>query len=237
MEFQVKERDPEKWFGLVNRRKRWGLSWSGWLGLVIGTLAVGLFLVLHIQPFLAHTKRVDTRILVVEGWARQFAMNAAVTEFQTGHYDKVYTTGGPIVGTDGATNDYNTSASVGQDLLVKVGMPAQVIQMVPSHVAGRDRTYSSAVALREWFRQHNITVHSINVLTEDAHGRRTRLLFQRAFGRHVAVGIISIQNPDYDPKHWWRYSEGVRDVLGESIAYVYAKFLFHQPADEALKPE
>jgi hypothetical protein len=60
---------------------------------------------------------------------------------------------------------------------------------------------------------------------------------QRAFGRGVTVGIISIQNPDYDPKHWWRYSEGVRDVLGESIAYVYAKFLFHQPADEALKPE
>ena len=99
--------------------------------------------------------------------------------------------------------------------------------MVPSHVSGRDRTYSSAIALRNWFRAHQITVQGINVLTEDAHARRTRLLFQEAFGHDVTVGIISIQNPDYNPKRWWRYSEGVRDVLGESIAYIYARFLFH----------
>ena len=52
-------------------------------------------------------------------------------------------------------------------------------------------------------------VHSINVLTEDAHARRTWLLYQKAFGKNVTVGIIAVSNPDYNPKYWWPYSDGV----------------------------
>ncbi len=39
--------------------------------------------------------------------------------------------------------------------------------------------------------------------------------FQKAFGKDINVGIISVRNPDYDPKHWWRYSEGVREITSE----------------------
>jgi len=130
----------------------------------------------------------------------------------------------------GYINDFNTSASVGADLLKKAVIPREAIQMVPSHVNGRERTYSSAIALRDWFREHNTPVSSINVLTEGAHARRTRLLYQKAFGRNVTVGIIAVSNPDYDPKQWWRYSDGVREVTGESIAYIYAKFFFYPSA-------
>ena len=52
------------------------------------------------------------------------------------------------------------------------------------------------------------------------------MLFQAALGPDVKVGIISVPDPDYDPAHWWHYSEGVREILGESIAYIYAKFIF-----------
>jgi len=94
----------------------------------------------------------------------------------------------------------------------------------------RDRTYGSAVALRNWFRENNMPVRSVNVVTEDVHARRTYLLFQKALGDNVAVGIIAVPNPDYDPEHWWRYSEGVKDVISETAAYLYAKLLFH-PSD------
>lgn len=40
----------------------------------------------------------------------------------------------------------------------------------------RNRTYGAAVALRNWFRDHNMGVSSIDVVTEDLHARRTRLL-------------------------------------------------------------
>jgi hypothetical protein len=99
--------------------------------------------------------------------------------------------------------------------------------MVPSRESSRDRTYSSARVLRQYFRTNGLVVGSFNVLTEDVHARRTWLLFQKAFGAETKVGIIAARDPDYDPAHWWRYSEGVREILGESIAWVYAKFLFH----------
>ena len=214
-------------FGLLNRQERWGLSRRGWLATIAVLLAATAIFQFRAHPFLALSKRADTELLVVEGWIHGYALRMATEEFRSNHYQRVFTTGGPTPGVGGYVNDFQTAASVGADGLKKAGVPENSVQMVPSHVNGRDRTYSSAVALREWFREHNMPVHSINVVTEDAHARRTRLLFQKAFGKEVQVGIISVPNPDYDPKHWWRYSEGVREVIGESIAYVYARVFFH----------
>ena len=211
---------------MINLRERWGLTRRGWLVAGLVVIAAGLLLVLGIHPFLAVTHPVDGNVLVVEGWVDQYAIDAAVKEFNAGHCEKIYTTGGPVIGNGGYINDYNTSASVGANLLVKAGVPASRVQMAPSRVSGRDRTYSSALALRDYFQTNGVAVKSFNVLTEDVHARRTRLLFQEAFGRETTVGIIAVPDPDYDAKHWWRYSEGVREVLGESIAYVYAKFFF-----------
>ncbi|HEX4349193.1 MAG TPA: ElyC/SanA/YdcF family protein [Verrucomicrobiae bacterium] len=216
-----------KFFGCVTRKERWGLSARGWLAGIIILVAITGLWTLNIYSFLSQTRREDTKVLVVEGWVHEYATRAAATEFQAGHYDKVYTTGGPIAGTGGYSNDFNTSASVGAELLVKDGLPDNLVQMVPSHVSGRDRTYSSALKLREYFQTNGISVKSINVLTEGPHARRTRMLFQQAFGPEVTVGIISVPDPDYEPGRWWHYSEGVREVIGESIAWLYAAFLFH----------
>ena len=92
---------------------------------------------------------------------------------------------------------------MGADLLKSAGVPPDVVQMVPSRAMDRDRTYGSAVALRDWFRSHNMAVHSVNVVTENAHARRTRFLFEKALGKDVAVGIIAVANPDYDEGRWW----------------------------------
>jgi uncharacterized SAM-binding protein YcdF (DUF218 family) len=194
-------------------------------------LVTTLIVFFFIHPFLAVTHRVDSNILVVEGWVHEYAIDAAVKEFRTGSYDRVFTTGGPVSGLGHYINDYNTEASVGAGLLRNHGIPDESLQMAPSRVMDRDRTYSSAVALRDWFRGHNVSVRRINVLTDDAHARRTWLLFQEAFGKDVQVGIISVPNPDYDAKHWWRSSDGVREVIDEGIAYIYAK-LFFWPASQ-----
>jgi hypothetical protein len=193
-------------------------------------LLAGVLLARSAHPFLAVTSRLDANILVVEGWVHKYAIQEAVKEFNTGFYQRVFATGGPVTGNGGYTSDYQTSAHVGASGLEASGVPKVSVQMVPSRVIGRDRTYNSAVALRNWFRENNISVGRINVLTEDAHARRTRLLFQKALGKGVRVGVISIKNPDYDPKRWWQFSEGVREVIGESLAYLYARFLFH-PTD------
>lgn len=213
--------------GIIVRKERWGLSWPGRLLLLIVFVILGIFLVLTIHPFLAVTTRVDSHVLVVEGWLHPYAIRAAAEEFKSGLYQKVYTTGGPSVGIGGYINDYQTSASVAADLLKKAGVPPGSVQMAPSRVIGRERTYSSAVALQHMLRGDGIVVQSINVVTEDCHARRTRLLYQKAFSKGVLVGVIAVRNPDYNPKYWWRYSEGVREVLSEVIAYIYARFFFY----------
>ena len=213
-------------YGIFVRKECWGLSWRGRLVSAAFILFAGLLVLLEIHPFLAVSHREDTKILVVEGWVHQFVMDAAVKEFKTGHYDRVFVTGGPVVGSGGYSNDYNTEASVGADILKTAGIPDKSIQMVPSRVWNRNRTYYSAVALRDWFSRHNLQVRSMNVLTEESHARRTWMLFREAFGGDVKVGIISIPNPDYDANHWWHYSDGVRDTIDEALAYLYAKLFF-----------
>jgi len=221
---------PRAMWGLVHRKERWSLSWRGRLILSFALLLAGALLLTGVYPFLATTHRVDADVLVVEGWVHEYAIRAAVKEFRSSSYQRVFTTGGPVEGIGAYINDYNTWASVGADLLTKSGLPSESVQMVPSRVMDRDRTYGSAVALRNWFREHNVSVHGINVVTEDLHARRSRLLFQKALGDNIAVGVIAVPNPDYDARRWWRYSEGVKDVISETAAYLYAKLLFH-PSD------
>jgi DUF218 domain. len=216
-----------RFWGIITRKERWGFSWYGSL-LVVFVLLLGTAgFVYTIFPFLAITQRVDSNVLVVEGWVPPFAIEAAVREFRSGAYAIVYTTGGPVGGMGGYTNDYNTLASVAATRLRAAGLAPEVVRMVPSRVMDHDRTFGAAVALRDWLRRHGGVPAKVNVLTANAHARRTRLLFQCALGSQVQVGVISIQDPDYDPKRWWRYSDGVREVVAETGAWIYAKLFFH----------
>lgn len=219
---------------LFVRKLRWSLSSLGRLIVVATVVMVGIAFAIFIHPLLAPTERVRSEILVMEGWIHEYGIRATVEEFAKGSYRRAVTTGGPVVGIGVYRNDFQTSASVGADNLVAAGLPAERVSMVPSRVSGRDRTYSSAVALRLWLEANEPTVRKINVLTEDAHGRRTRLLFEKALGPDYEVGIISIPSPDYDPKRWWRYSEGVRTILGETIAYLYVRLFFWPSSKEGL---
>jgi uncharacterized SAM-binding protein YcdF (DUF218 family) len=213
--------------GVVVRKERWGLSWTGWILLLVVILSGAALGVRHIHPFLAKTHRIPTRYLVVEGWIHDYGIDAALVEFRTGVYEFIVTTGGPVQGSGPYTNDFNTSASVAADRLIARGASPERVYMVPSRVVDRDRTYSSARALRTWLESRQEKTPAITILTEALHARRSRLLFELAFEGSAKVGIIAVPNPDYDARRWWYYSEGVREVLGESIAYLYARLFFH----------
>lgn len=214
-----------KSWGLLTRKQRWGFSRWGWL--VVISLSVLSFVIgaRQVHPFLALTERSSARVLVVEGWLNPPAIREAVQQYRSGGYELVLTTGGPAPG-GGNTTEHTTVAADAARALVGQGIPAERIQPVPSRVTERNRTYGSAVALRNWLREQRPDIRSLNVVTEDAHARRTRLLFQKALGDDVEVGIISLPNPDYDARRWWRTSDGVQEVLGELLAYLYVRFLF-----------
>ncbi|HMP84790.1 MAG TPA: ElyC/SanA/YdcF family protein, partial [Verrucomicrobiota bacterium] len=189
-----------KLWGMVTRKPRWAISWKGWLVLVgVGGLTVGLF-VTNIYGFLAVNKPVTANLLVVEGWVHDYAIRVGVEEFRTGKYDAVFATGGPVAGTGAYTSDFKTSAHVGAGLLLASGLPPDKLVMVPSRVSSRDRTYGAALALKQYFQEQGTYVNSLNVVTENVHARRTRLLYQEAFGPDVKIGIIAARNPDYDSR-------------------------------------
>jgi hypothetical protein len=119
-------------------------------------------------------------------------------------------------------------AAVGS--LVAAGVPGAAIVEAMGAPVHQDRTYHSAVNVRRWLESQGITSSSVDVITLGPHARRSRLLFEAALGPDVTVGVYAVPDPRYDLAHWWRSSEGVRSVLGETIAYVYAR-LFFDPRD------
>jgi hypothetical protein len=62
---------PKMSWGILSRRERWGLSWRGWLIVILVLMLAAGFLVLTVHPFRAVTQRVDSDALVVEGWVHE----------------------------------------------------------------------------------------------------------------------------------------------------------------------
>ena len=48
-----------RFFGLVNRKERWGLSWKGWLLVLALLIGLAMEFVYGVYPFLAVTQRVN----------------------------------------------------------------------------------------------------------------------------------------------------------------------------------
>ena len=69
------------------------------------------------------------------------------------------------------------------------------------------------------------------MITGGPHARRSRLMFEKALGKGVTVGVMAIPANDYDERHWWHSSQGVRIIIGEALAYAYARLLFYPPEE------
>lgn len=216
----------KKWCGLVSQKMRWGLTPRGWLAAAGGMLAVLVGAFLGVHPFLAPMAPVPAEFLVVEGWIPEEAVIKCAEEFRERGYSRVFTVGGPVGGKGEDAPDDDTYAYVAAKKLERAGVPGASIQLAPTRVADRDRTYAAAIALRELFARSAVQPASLNIATLGVHARRTRLLYREAFGSGVAIGIIAIPNHRYVADRWWRYSEGVKEVVSESAAYLYARFIF-----------
>jgi hypothetical protein len=191
---------------------------------------------LGIYPFLAVNAPVSARVLVVEGWAADYAVKAAAREFNAGGYTMAYVTGGPME--RGAPfSEYQTYAALGAAVLNYFGTPTHCIQAVAAPKVRRDRTYASALALKDWLAARGELPMALNVLTVGPHARRSRLLYEMAFGEDCQIGVIAVEPEDFDPDRWWAYSAGVRGILGETTAYLYARLLFRVSADRRVENE
>ena len=155
-----------------------------------------------------------------------YSLKQVLEEFRRNHYEGLYVTGGTIYQGTYLTA-YKTYAELGAATLISLGLESNLVQAVPAPTVRQDRTYTSAVMLKKWLMEHGIKPVRIQLMTDGCHARRSRLLYQLAMGPEVQIGVFSIPSTEYDPQHWWRYSAGVREVMSEGLAYLYAKMLFH----------
>jgi hypothetical protein len=180
---------------------------------------------------LAITKPVETDLLVIDGWLPTYQLDLAALEFRRGHYSNVLAVRAVYdfeeLSPEGLRGDYVAA------VLRKSGIPAERLHSVLYRGTSRDRTYYSAIAVGEWMRLNDQHAASLNLVTDGPHARRSRLLYEEALGRHIAIGVIGLKDPAYDSDHWWRTSEGVREVLFEGIAYFYVKLFFSKPDDRS----
>lgn len=213
-------------FALVKEHTGKKLTWFARLLILILLAALLYGFVSNLYPFLAPEKEPHKGLMVVEGWIHDFALDEAVTLYRSGNYSKIACTGVPIE-TGSYIQEYKSYPEMTAARLVKMGIDPGEIVVAIADYEKKDRTYLAAVALREAIIAYNIEETDLHLITTGPHGRRSRMLFQKALGKDYNIGITCLEDSTYDYDTWYLYSEGVRSVIGEFIAYTYAKIFFH----------
>lgn len=183
-------------------------------------------------PFLAVSDGGEGEVMVVEGWIGGRPIDQAAAAFKRGGYETVVVVRDVYEGGDKWSSGRYSADYVAAGL-VRHGVASNQVHTVFCPVVNRDRTYHCALAVRAWLEEQRSTPRSLDVVTLATHARRSRLLYEKAFGSEVEIGAISLPDPSYDAALWWKSSAGVRDVIGEALAYVYARVFFHPNPREA----
>ena len=215
-------RPPALW----RRRSVWFPTPLG-AALALALLALAFFAALRAAyPYLAQDAPVGRGLLVVEGWVPTKVVADAVERFRRGGYELFVAAGGPIAD-DVCPPRFETYAERAATIARELGLDGRRVAVVPAPASAQDRTFLSAVSVREWSEATGRSVDALDVYSYGPHARRTRWLYQQAFGDAVAVGVISGAPTDYEPRTWWRTSGGGRKVVGELLAWTWVRLFFH----------
>lgn len=111
--------------------------------------------------------------------------------------------------------------------LQKQGIPAELIDAVPSTVSIKNRTLASAIKISSHIEEQALRVSSVNIMSEGIHARRTWISYRFALRDQADdIGIISVPsarsyNPDLQ-----EYTN--REIMRELVSILYYKFIFNK---------
>ncbi|MES3014517.1 MAG: hypothetical protein V4750_12430 [Pseudomonadota bacterium] len=166
------------------------------------------------------------RTLVVEGWLDRAELHQAVATARSGRYERVLTTGGPIDPTMDVGGWKSFAVRAAAQLRAS-GLPADMpVIAVPAPAAAQDRSYLSALVVREWAMQNGVALGALDVYSAGVHARRSWLVYRMAFGEAVEVGVLAARPADHDPQRWWTSSVGTKTTLGEILSLAWTKCCF-----------
>lgn len=216
---------------LFRRRAVWVPTAWGWLVIATALAATTGLAARHLGSWLAVTAPLSAaeggpaRVLVVEGWlgARELADAAAFARARG--YARVLTSGGPI---DEPLSPFANFADRAA-LSLRPQLPGIPVDAVSSPHTKQNRTYASAVWLRDWAQRQPLALEAVDVYSQGPHARRTRMLYAMALGDGTRVGVIAGAPHDVDLQQWWTSSEAAKSVMSESISLAWTVCCFWPP--------
>lgn len=196
----------------------------GFVIIILFTLTISLVLLKSLATFLAHNEPINGQYLVVEGWLGEPALLEAIRTYNSGGYQFLITTGGPDNRQINA--QYETFAERAAAFIRDQGFDDAKLIVISTPASAQERTFLSAVMVRNWLTENSITKPNMDVFSGDVHARRTHKLYKMAFTDKTKIGIIAAQANGFDLQHWWRTSDGAKSVLTESAGLLWVSCCF-----------
>lgn len=209
---------------LVQRRTIWCPTWLGFLCIACFLASPLIWWWTYGESFLSSTERLPANILVVEGWIGRDGVRAAGTEFRQHGYEFIVATGGLTAGERWEQGGWSY-AEAAEHELIRSGVPQDRIIVAPARDTPSRRTYESATAVWRALQVKGIEPKALNVFTFGAHARRSRVVFAKVEGPETQVGVVSWIPSTYETGPWWRSSDRARELLTESVGYLFEAFL------------
>ena len=185
--------------------------------LVAGVLARTTYALLAPQQPARGPDGAGARTLVVEGWLNPDELRQAVAIVRNGRYERVLTTGGLIEPWPEDSAWQNIAERAAASLRASGLTSVPVIAVITPPTA-QDRTFRSALAVREWAQGSGLRLDAIDLLSLGVHTRRSWKLYRMALGDEVEVGVRAAVPTTYDARLWWRSSAGAKATMGEVLS-------------------
>ena len=208
---------------VVKKSRR--LTLMGWL-LVMFTCVVLFFVwMVTIHDFLAVNKPIKSNIVVIEGYIYDSILDS-IAASGLKQDSLLFVCAGLPVEKGFICSGYSNFAIYNADILKYKGLDSLRVIPAPAENSYTERTFITALAVKEKLESMGYTSGKINVVCCGTHARRSWLVYRKTLKPNWKVGVISYPDSYYRGA-WWHSSEGARAVVYEMFAYLYCAIFFH----------
>lgn len=219
-------------FYLFRKVHCWRPTLIGWITILVVLFILFRILLSGIYSYLAVNKPIKSGTMVVEGFVPTYVIQEVVKYYNENNYSRLIVTGIPITSYE-FISKYRSTAEATILALKYFGITDTIyLADIPTNVYV-DRTYHTAIAAKELF-DYNNWPKDFNIYSVGVHARRSRMMFEKAFGSDYNIGIIAPRDRTFLPDSWWRSSKGFRNISNEFIATAFVTLFFHPDNTESI---
>ena len=205
---------------LLQRRTVWCPTWLGSFCVALILAVPAFWWCSYGETFLSLTERRPAEVLVVEGWIGRDGVRAAATEFVEHDYRYVVAAGSVTTAERWKEGGWSYAEGAEHEL-IRSGVPADRTIVASARNTERQRTFESAVAVRQALQAKDIHPKALDVFTWGPHARRSRLVFAKVESPDTKVGVVSWAPASYETVAWWGSSDRAKELLTETAGYFY----------------